>query len=173
MRFSKTTQSFYPNDIIYPSLPADIANVTQADFDLAMSRPLGAMLDLVNGRVVIVPVPALTLVQAQAEQTAIINTACQTALAAIVASYPALEVATFPNQYAEAQAYTANNAAPTPTLSAIATASGQDVAAVAVSVLAKAAAYTVASGAAVGRRQALTAQISAATTVAAVQAIAW
>lgn len=122
-------------------------------------------------------VPALTtaqlLAKAQIAQIALINQGCQNALAAIVASYPTLEIATFPNQYSEAQAYTANNTAPTPTLSAIATATGQTVTVVAASVLAKAAAYTAASGAAIGRRQALTTQINAALTVAAVQAIIW
>lgn len=117
--------------------------------------------------------PPPTLAQAQAAQITIINNACQNALAAIVAPYPALEIATFPNQLNEAQAFTANANSPTPTLSAIATASGQTVSLIAASVLSKAAAYTSASGALVGKRQALTAQINAATTVTQVQSIVW
>ncbi len=76
MRFSQTTQCFYPDDIDYPSLPADIAIVTQADFDLAMSRASGETLKLVNGSVVIVPAPAPTLAQVQAMQIADLSAAC-------------------------------------------------------------------------------------------------
>ena len=117
--------------------------------------------------------PAPTLAKAQGVQIVTINSDCQVALAAIVAQYPSLEVSTWPQQYAEAIAYTASNTATIPMLSAIATASNATVASVAATVLAKAAAYVAASGAAVGKRIALTAQIEAATTVAAVQAIIW
>ena len=117
--------------------------------------------------------PAPTLAQTQIVQIQLIKNATESALQAIVAAYPSLEVATWPNQYAEASAYTANSAAQTPTLSAIAAASGQPVAALAASVLTKAAAYTAASGAVVGKRQALTAQINAATTVVDAQAVVW
>jgi hypothetical protein len=134
--------------------PAGLTQITQVQADAIISPPL-------------------TLAQAQAAQIAIINAGCNASLAALVAPYPPLEVATFANQYGEAQAYTVNAAAVTPTLSAIATVTGQTVAQVAASVLAKAASYTVASGAAIGKRQALTAQIQAATSVAAVQAIVW
>jgi hypothetical protein len=61
MRFSKSTQCFYPLGINYAALPADITDVTQADFDLAMSRKTGETLDLVNGKVVIVPMQAAQL----------------------------------------------------------------------------------------------------------------
>lgn len=115
----------------------------------------------------------VTLAEAQAAQIAIINAACQTALNAITAPYPASEIATWPQQYAESLAYTANNTAPTPMLSSIAAASSQTVAALAASVITKATAYQAVSGAAIGKRQAMTAKINAATTVAAVQAIIW
>lgn len=61
MRFSKITQCFYPEEIVYQNLPDDITDVTKADFDLAMSRQDGETLDLVNGAVVIVPISAQTL----------------------------------------------------------------------------------------------------------------
>lgn len=118
--------------------------------------------------------PALTIAQAQAIQTQIINQAAQTALSVIVAAYPDLEIATWPQQYAEAQAYTANNTASTPLLSAIATASSDTVANLAANVMTLAANYQAASGAVIGKRIALTAQIMAVTTsVADVQAITW
>ena len=116
------------------------------------------------------PVP---LAVAQAAQIGAINAACQDALAAIVEAYPDLEVATWPQQYAEAQAVTANAGAVTPILSAISTASGSGVASLAAGVIAKAAAYLAASGAVIGKRQALTASVAAAATVDAVQAIIW
>lgn len=113
------------------------------------------------------------LAPAQAAQIAIINTACQAALSAISAGYPPLELHTWSQQYAEAVAYTANSAATTPTLSAIAKASGISVSSLVSNVINKATAYQSASGAAIGKRIALTAEIMAATTVAAVQAIVW
>ena len=119
------------------------------------------------------PTPAPTLAQAQAAQTATIITAAQAALQAVVAAYPDLEVATWPQQYAEAQAYTASSTAATPMLAAIATAARATVAVMAAGVMAKAAAYQSASGAIIGKRIALTGEIAAATTVAAVQAVTW
>ena len=100
---------------------------------------------------------------AQAEAITAINAAIQANLAKVVAGYPDLEVATWPQQVAEAQAFTANPAAVTLILSAISTASGQTVAALAANVLAKTAAYTAASGAVVGQRIAYSAPIYAAT----------
>ncbi len=119
------------------------------------------------------PVIAPPLATVQAAQIALINAACQAALATIVAAYPDLEVATWPQQYAEAQAVTASATAPTPILSAIAAASGATVTSLAAGVIAKAAAYLAASGAAIGKRQALTARIMGATTAAAAQAVVW
>ena len=119
------------------------------------------------------PFPAPTLAQAQATQIAAVHAAAQAALQTVIAGYPDLEVATWPQQYAEALTYTASSSAATPMLSAIATASGQTVASLAAGVIAKATAYQAASGATVGRRIALSAQIQAATTVAAVLAINW
>ena len=117
-----------------------------------------------------VPAPAPTLDQLKAAQIALINAGCQAALLAIVAGYPDLEIATWPQQYVEAQTYTTN---PTPMLSAIASASGRTVADVAATVLDKAAAYVADSGAVVGRRIALTAQINAATDAATVNGVVW
>lgn len=113
------------------------------------------------------------LAEAQAVQIAVINQACQRVLAQITAPYPAGEVDTWGQQLGEAQAVTASTSVATPVLSAIAQASGRTVADLAASVLQKAAAYQAAAGAAIGHRQALCAQIQAATSVAAVLAIQW
>ena len=115
--------------------------------------------------------PPLTLAQAQGVQIDTINAACQAALTAIIAPYPASEVLTWDQQLAEATAFTASPTASTPLLSAIGAVNGETVADMAASILILSASYKAATGAAIGRRQALTTQISAATTVAAVQAI--
>ena len=66
MRFSKTAGCFYPGEIAYGDLPADIIDVPQEDFEAAMAKALGDTLDVVNGRVVIVPRPAPTLAEVHA-----------------------------------------------------------------------------------------------------------
>lgn len=114
-----------------------------------------------------------SLAQAKAAQVQVINDACQAALATITAPYPPSEALTWDQQLAEAQAYTANNSASTPMLSAICAASGKALAELAARVLALNAQFKAAVGAAIGKRQSLTAQIKAATTVEEVQAIAW
>lgn len=55
MRFSKSKQCFYPEDLSYGVLPEDLAPCTQEDFDLAMARAPGSSLDWKNGRVVVIP----------------------------------------------------------------------------------------------------------------------
>lgn len=60
MRFSKSTGCFYPEDVAYRELPADLIDVPQEDFHSAMARAPGDALDVVNGRVVVVPMPAPT-----------------------------------------------------------------------------------------------------------------
>lgn len=138
-------------------------------------RAVNSSADLLPGETFSASTPVLvpTLAQAKTAQIVTINGACQTALDTITSPYPPAEISTWPQQYAEALAYTTSSTAATPMLSAIATASGQTVAALAASVIAKAAAYQAASGAAVGKRQALTAAINAATTVTSVQGIVW
>jgi len=74
MKFSKQTGSFYPNDIAYPVLPPDLVDVTPDEFAAAINRAPGDTLDVVNGVLVIVPAPTPTaaelLAQAQAAQKA-------------------------------------------------------------------------------------------------------
>lgn len=125
-----------------------------------------------NGAWVVVP-SGKTLEELKSEKVAEINNKCQQALFAIVLPYPPQETLTWPNQYAEAQAFTADNTAQTPMLSAIATESGQTVPALAAYVLLKAATYNAAAGTAVGRRQLLTAKVQAAATADEVAAVVW
>lgn len=120
-----------------------------------------------------IPVDIPTLEQAKAEQIVKINQAADAAFDAITSIYPKQEVATWPNQYAEAQNLQANPQAATPTLTAIALEAGITVDSLKTSVLQKAAAFTQASGKVVGKRKKLTDQINAATTNAAVVAVVW
>jgi hypothetical protein len=151
------------------AMPVNSTLIAPATMDI----PAGYKL-VFSGTVWNAVIPASTpLTSAKELQLSIINAAADAAFSAITAPYPKQEVDTWPNQYAEATAFTANPLAPAPTLSAIATAMGSTVAALAPIVLQKAAAYTAASGAVVGRRKLLTAQVQAATTVAQVQAVIW
>lgn len=148
---------------------------------------LASTSDLADAGIVYAPDPAPapapaptppTLAQVQAAQVLEITRDCELQLGAITSQYPPSEIASWDTQYAEAVAWTANNAAPTPLLSAIIAANGATMAAQAASVLAKAAQFKAISGAAIGKRQALIAQIEAITDtsaagIAAVQAIVW
>ena len=109
----------------------------------------------------------------QAYQQQQVANAAQAALAAIVAPYAPNEVLTWDQQVAEAQAYTASSSASTPLLSAVSTASGQTVAALAANVLSLDATYKASVGAVVGKRIKLSAAIAAATTPDAVLAATW
>lgn len=66
MRFAKSTGCFYPESELYSTLPADIITVPQEDFDAAMARNPGDTLNVVGGRVVIIPKPAATKAELQA-----------------------------------------------------------------------------------------------------------
>jgi len=115
----------------------------------------------------------LVLTMAKSTQIKYINAEADKAFAQILAPYPAHEVSTWPNQYAEAWALQSDPAAYTPTLAGIALVSGETVAVLATAVLAKAAAYTNVSGQIVGKRKLKTAQIESCVTNAEVEAITW
>ena len=63
MRFSKKTNCFYPEDIGYTDLPSDLIDVKNEDFVAAMERAPGDTLDVSNGRVIVMPKPALTFAE--------------------------------------------------------------------------------------------------------------
>lgn len=68
MRFSKSTGCFYPESIDYSEFPADLIEVPQEDFDAAMARNPGNTLDVVDGRVVVMPKPAPTAAEVKTAQ---------------------------------------------------------------------------------------------------------
>ena len=102
--------------------------------------------DIVNG------FPMLD--QAKAVKMEEVNKKCQIALSQITNSYPANECLTFDQQKAEAQAFLADPNAECPMLHALAQSRGIAMAELARRVLAKAAAFSAASGRLMGQRQA-------------------
>lgn len=73
MRFSKLTGCFYPEDLNYSELPGDLITVPQEDFDAAMTRLPGESIDVVNGRVVVIPKPALSAAEVKAGKCGLIK----------------------------------------------------------------------------------------------------
>jgi len=178
MKFSKITGCFYPEYIQYSELPTDLIAITDDDYCAAMNRAAGETLDVQGGNLIIVPARVRTAEQAFSDVKNIaiaqINSAAQFDLLKITNAYPPLEIQTWDQQYAEAVSYIADSKAPTPILAAIVAAyPGQTLAAQAASVISKSAAYKAASGAIVGKRQALTDRVKAAATVADVHLIQW
>ena len=94
-----------------------------------------------------------SLANTKARKLAEINAACDAALAALTASYPSSELLTFDKQEAEARALLADPEAATPFLTPLAAARGMTVEELARKVIAKADAFTTASGHVIGLRQ--------------------
>lgn len=104
------------------------------------------------------PVPRIE----RGQLLAAVNTLAEGKLSALAVAYPPGEVKSWPTQVAEAEAVKLDANAATPLLSAVAAARGVPLGVLAERVLAKAHAYAAASGAIIGRRQALEDQIAAA-----------
>lgn len=125
------------------------------------------------GTIVLAADPDAQLEMAKGERLAAINVECDEALAMITITYPSGEISSWPQQVQEAQAVAADPAASAPLLTALSAARGVDIIELSGRVLAKAAAFSVASGQIIGRRQALEDVLSAATTPEAVAEVAW
>jgi len=95
------------------------------------------------------------------------------AVAQITSGYTEEEQKTWATQLAEAKAFTINNTAPTPALDAIIALSGEDKAVLTSTIIAKGEALAVASCGLLGKKRKLLADIAAATTQAALDAIVW
>lgn len=94
-----------------------------------------------------------SLASTKARKLAEINAACDAALAALTAGYPSSELLTFDKQEAEARALLADPEAATPFLMPLAAARGLETEELARKVIAKADAFTTASGHVIGLRQ--------------------
>jgi hypothetical protein len=174
-RYSPTTRTFYPWEFAYgSSLPADVIEVSDADYRAAMLRPTGHEFAFdPSGQLVITAPPAPTLDQTKAAKLAELAAEFSKRMAAVKAGYPNEEVLSWAEQKAEASAYSADMTAPSPLLSSMASARGITVADLAARVLANAQAWSVASGALIGKRQAYEDKVDAATDASTVAAIAW
>lgn len=94
-----------------------------------------------------------SLASTKVRKLAEINAACDAALAALTADYPSSELLTFDKQEAEARALLVDPEASTPFLTPLAAARGLETEELARKVLAKADAFTTASGHVIGLRQ--------------------
>ena len=112
-----------------------------------------------------------SLASTKARKLAEINAACDAALAALTAGYPSSELLTFDKQEAEARALLADPEAATPFLTPLAAARGLETEELARKVIAKADAFTTASGHVIGLRQKDEDRLKAAQTVEDVAAI--
>ena len=112
-----------------------------------------------------------SLASTKARKLAEINAACDAALAALTACYPSSELLTFDKQEAEARALLADPEAATPFLTPLAAARGLETEELARKVIAKADAFTTASGHVIGLRQKDEDRLKAAQTVEDVAAI--
>jgi hypothetical protein len=115
--------------------------------------------------------PEATLAEVKSAKQAEIRDEAEATLAGMKAEYCATEITTWDQQYAEAEAFTANSSAPVPLLTAIAGARGQAVADLAAAILSNRAAWVVISGTVVGQRLAFQDRLDAAQTVAEAEAI--
>lgn len=113
------------------------------------------------------------LADAKSSKLAEINRAAQAFInqAAELDKVPEFEVATWPLQAAEAQAWHTNPEAETPVLAAIAAARGLDLEKLRAAALRKANAYTALSAHIAGQRQALADKLSKAKTLKAIEAV--
>lgn len=116
--------------------------------------------------------PSRRLSNAKAGREKVIRLAADGAIRAVVEGYEFGELQTWAEQTSEARRWD-NTDASVPLIAAIASASGMATADLVAIVDAKVSAYKAAVGALLGRQRSLIAQITAATTIAEVEAVAW
>lgn len=122
-------------------------------------------------KIITYPKPPETLPEHRTAKLTEINMATDATLKVLTGGYPASELLTFDKQEAEARAYLADNASPTPLLTALAAGRKISLAELASKVLAKADAFAAASGYVIGQRQGLEDLLDAAESIEDVQGI--
>lgn len=155
MKFSQTTNCFYPEDIQYANLPEDVIEVSNSDFQLAMNRQPGETLSVEEGRVVIVPMPAPTPEALRGMKLAEIRAQAEELINKAKAAASEEEVASWSKQEAEARALIQDAQTVTPLLSAMAQARGLSREELAEKVVQKADAYAATTGVILGTSRAL------------------
>lgn len=173
--FASASERGFFDSQIHPAIPSDGVEISpEYHAQLMQAQADGKVIKwAANGMPLAVAAPPPSLDAAKAAALRQINAAATDAIATIAATYPQFEIDTWQDQEAEARAWLADNAAPTPTLSPIAAARGITMADLCARVIAKADAYRPAVAAVIGQRQALEDAIAAAASVSAVQAITW
>lgn len=162
--YSNDGQSMRAVDPDYQSQPGEVVfdhYATDSELDAAFPGRVG-----------------LRLINLRTSRLGDINAHAAKLLATLSANYPEGEVQSWSQQTKEADALAANPDAPTPLLSAIATARGLSVGDLAMRVHTKANAYARASGQIIGQRQAmedalLAIDLSAKDAVAQMEAVQW
>ena len=108
MRFSQKTGCFYPEDIFYAELPDDLIDVSQSEFAQAMGRGPDDRLQVVDGRIVIVPgAPpdsAKFLSRTRSEVLSRIEAYAKTKRAQLAETADEIEIASWGNKLRIAQA---------------------------------------------------------------------
>lgn len=61
MFYSKSTGCFYPDDIHYENQPEDLIKVSEDEFNAAMARSPGETIDVIGGRLTILPAPVVSV----------------------------------------------------------------------------------------------------------------
>lgn len=115
--------------------------------------------------------PKISIDDLRAAKQSEIRDKADAILKAMASEYPDMEMATWDQQYQEALAYTADSAAATPLISAIAQGRSMAVADLAARIIANREAWVAISGAIVGQRLAYQDALDAATTTEDVEAI--
>lgn len=171
--YSKSAGGFY-DTAIHKNIPSDAVEVSDEDYQsLLFGQSAGQSIagDELGHPFLAAP-PAPTLDETAAIKRAEINRAADAALAAIITQYPRAEIDSWQIQLDEANAYTADSNASTPFIDGlVARRPGVDKTTLVSRILANAAAWTALSSDVFGQRQALDDQVTAATTVAEVEAI--
>ncbi|QEY24687.1 phage tail protein [Neisseria animalis] len=190
--YSKSQKTFF-DDEIHEQLPPDAQEITAEQHaqllaalnlghhiadDLAVHPRPSAAHEWVDGawvenKELAAEIKAVALAKARAGRLAALNAAAQAYIdaAAETDKLPAFEVQTWPLQAAEAKAWEADPAAPTPVLDGIAAARGEEPDKLKAAALRKALAYSALSAHVAGQRQALQSKIESAKTVAALDKI--
>lgn len=172
IRFSESTQAFFPYEVHYNDFPADIVDIPLDDFYKAKRSPFGSRFSVVNNALVVtepvVAMPSLDSIKASALDA--VNARCAQELAAVRSGYPDDEVQSWAKQEAEARAY---GISPTPLLSALSAARGIDLEELVAKVIAKSDAFATVSGTIIGTRQACEDAIESAADVGEASAVVW
>jgi hypothetical protein len=155
----------------YAAPPPDAVAISDADGEQISKATNRGDYNYVNGQLVFDAIGQL-----ERDKNTEIDAAYKAAIGVVSDAYPSTERDSWTKQDAEARAWTADHAAVTPFLTALAAARGIPIADLAAKVLGKADAYVVYAAQTIGRRQARQDAIAAAVAandLSALQAVVW